>query len=551
MNQKKWRALLGIVLSAGLLLSGCNSFTPAGSSGESVLSDNQTLRMAESQELISLDSAKAADVASFNILNNVQEGLMRIGKEKKPEYGIAQEVEISPDKKTYTFKLREDAVWSDGKPVTAHDFEYAWKRALDPATKSEYAYILYPIVNAEEYNTGKAKADQVGIKATDNYTLVVKLKEPKINFLSMTTLSVFYPQRKDIVEKFKDQYGMKPDRLVYNGPFTVKEWKPQKVVLVKNEKYWDRNAVSLKQVDVHIVKDAATGINLYNSGQIDTAPLTQAFVDAYKQTPDYVDVELATTTYILFNHEKAFFKNDKIRKAISLAIDRDEIAESIMKDGSKPAGSLIPHSLNGYGNKSFRNGEVVKRDVAKAKELFNQGLAELGLSKPPTDITMISYDSTARKDVALYVKEQLRTTLGLEIKLDAPTWKVHLDKLKTGNFQMGMLSWSADYNDPIGHFEIWQTSNPFNWSKFSNAKYDQLVNQAKKETNQKKQYELLLEAEKILAGTEGEGQAGFVPLFYQSKAYVQKPYVKDLYRHAYGAEYSLKWAYIAKAQEKN
>lgn len=542
---KNWNKMFVMILCIFLLLSGCGTL-PTGSD-DKTFSENQVLRLAESQEIATLDSAKAKDVSSMNILNNVQEGLMRQGKGKKPEYGIAYDYEVSPDNVTYTFKLREDAVWSDGKSVTAHDFEYAWKRVLNPNTQSEYAYILYPIKNAEAYNQGKVGAQEVGVKAINDHTLEVTLEKPMFNFVHLTTTPIYLPQRKDIVEKYKNNYGLKANQVVYNGPFVVTDWQPYKLVLNRNEKYWDVNAVILEAVEIHVVKDQATGINFYNAGQVETAQLNNAFVDAYKRTPDYVDVEVAGTYYILLNHKNPFFKNEKIRKAISLAIDREEIATGIMKDGSKPAGSLIPPSLMGVGTESFREGqEIVQSDIRLAQQLFQEGLEELGMSQPPQSIVMIGYDSTAKRDVAVNIQDQLRKKLRWEIKLDSPTWKVHLDRVSRGDFDMAMLGWGADYNDPMGHFEIWLSDNPMNFSKVSIPAYDQLVKQAKQESDQKNQIALLKQAEKVLVGVDGEGHAAFVPLFYGSKAYVQKPIVKDLIRHPYGAEYTLKWAYIMK-----
>lgn len=532
-----------IIICISLFLFGCSAFPDT--SNDIKFSENQVLRLAESQEIATLDSAKAKDVSSMNILNNVQEGLLRQGKGKKPEYGIAYDYEISSDNLKYIFKLREDAVWSDGKKVTAHDFEYAWKRVLNPKTNSEYAYIMYPIKNAEAYNQGKVSAKEVGIKALDDYTLEVTLEKPMFNFIHLTTTPTFLPQRKDIVEKYQDQYGLKETNMVYNGPFIVQEWKPSKVVLQRNEQYWDMNAVTLETVEIYIVKDHTTGINFYNAGQVETAQLNNAFVDAYKRTQDYVDVEVAGTYYILLNHKNPFFKNEKIRKAISLAIDRDEITNGIMKDGSKPAGSLIPPSLGGVGTRSFRDDkEIVETNVHLAQQLFKEGLEELGMSEPPKSIVMIGYDSTAKRDVAVNIQDQLRKKLRWEIKLDSPPWKIHLDRVSRGDFDMAMLGWGADYNDPMGHFEIWLSNNPMNFSKVSIPAYDELVQQAKEETNQERQVALLKQAEEILVGVDENGKAAFVPLFYGSKAYVQKPYVKDLIRHPYGAEYTLKWAYL-------
>jgi oligopeptide transport system substrate-binding protein len=335
------------------------------------------------------------------------------------------------------------------------------------------------------------------------------------------------------------------DKMVFDGPFVVESWTPQKLVLQRNDNYWDSNSVSLKTVEINIIKDLATGINMYNAGQLDIVPLNDAFVDAYKQTPDFVSVKQAGVYYILLNQKNPFFKNDKIRKAITLALDRDQIANRILKDGSSPAGSLVPPSMKGEANKSFRaGGEVVGTNVAQAQKLFKEGLQELGLSQPPRNIVMIGYDTTARRNVAVNIKEQLRQTLGWDINLDSPTWKVHLQRAETGNYDMMMLGWSADYDDPMQFFEIFESNNPMNYSHFSNAQYDQLVEKAKQETDEHQEYQDLSQAEKILVGTDGEGQAAFIPLFYGGKSYIQKPYVKDVYRHPFGAEYSLKWGYI-------
>ncbi|MBD1370882.1 peptide ABC transporter substrate-binding protein [Hazenella sp. IB182357] len=539
---------IGLALS--IVLTGC-SFSSNGKADIKGFAENQTLRLTEQKNIATLDSVKASDSTSMNVLNNVQEGLMRMGKDKKLVNGIAEDVETNKDKTNYTFKLRKDAKWSDGTPITAHDFAYAWKRAINPKEPTDYGYIFAPIVNAENYSNGKVSVDKVGIMAPNDHTLQVKLVKPQNNFLSLTTLPAFLPQKKDLVEKAKTKYGTVEglQNMVYSGPFKVDSWANNKVVLSKNEEYWDRPAVKLEKVELYIGMDIPTGINLYNTDRIDATALDQAYVEVYKQTPDFISVELASSNYILLriNHKEgeAFFKNTNIRKAINLAIDRDVLANKIMKDGSKPAGGFVPPSLNGVGNESFRkHGEVVKYDVSKAKEYWKKGLEELKLSSAPEEIQMISYNSTAKRDMAVAIKEQLRRNLGLNVLLDAPPWSVHLQNLREGNYQMGMLGWGADYNDPISFLEIFQSDAGMNWAGFSNAEYDKLLEQAKSESNQAKQYELLKQAEQILVGTEGKGQSAIIPLIYASNAYIQKPHVKELYRHAYGPEYSLKWAYL-------
>lgn len=546
MEQKRMiRSILSILLC--IILTACN--VNSLNEDDRGLSEDQTLRITETTQISSMDSAKYVDLVSWNVLYNVNEGLMRIGRNNQLVEGMASDVEISPDKKTYKFKIREDAVWNDGKPVTAHDFEYAWKRALDPKTKSEYAYILFPIVGAERYNKGLGTASEVGVNAIDDHTLVVKLRQPQLTFLSLTTQSTYFPQRKDIVEKYKDKYATSPDTLLYNGPFKIQSITPMKVVLTKNETYWDKNTVSLNKVEIHVEKETAKRISMYNSNQVDSAILDSEFVSVYKQTPDYLDMELASSQYLLMNQKKPFFKNENIRRAISLAIDRDEIANKVLKDGSKPAYALVPPPLFS-GNKPFRQlaGEnIAHQDAAKAQEYFAKGLKELGLTEPPNSITLLSFDDQ-RKNVAISIKNQLKNVLGIEVKIDLLPRKLKVQRELNGEFDMTLSSWFADYSDPIGFLEIWHSNSKLNYVQFKNSRFDQLITEAKQTSDEKKKTEYMIEAEKLLVGTDQ--QASIVPLYYESSTFIQRRNVKDFYRHSYGAEYDLKWVYISKKKDK-
>ncbi|MFC7441963.1 peptide ABC transporter substrate-binding protein [Laceyella putida] len=536
-----------VVMLAMSLLTSCSIPWIDSQEGPS---ENKILRITESNQISSLDSAKYVDIVSWNVLYNVNEGLMRLGPNNRLVNGMAEEVKISPDKKTYTFKLRDDAEWSDEEPVTAHDFEYAWKRALDPKTKSEYAYILYPIAGAEEYNKGTGSASQVKVKALDEKTLEVRLKQPEHHFLSLTTQSTYFPLRKDIVEKYKDEYTKTPDKMVYNGPFIIQSITPTQVTLVKNETYWDRDTVQLQQVDVVVQAETSKRINLYNAGEADTTKIDSEFVYAYKQTKDYTNLELASSQYLLMNETKSFFKNANIRRAISLAVDRNEIVETVLKDGSKPAGALIPPAMT-EGAQSFRKlagGEIVKHDTALAQAYFNKGLKELGLSRPPDSIVMLCFNDQ-RSNVAISIKEQLKEKLGLEIKLNALPRKNKVAYELKGEFDMTMSSWFADYSDPIGFLEIWTANSKLNYMKFKNPTFDQLIKKAKSTTSQKEKTDTMIQAEKLLVGTGSGQQAAIVPLYYEVNSFLQKPYVKNLHRHPYGAEYDLKWASIGDKAE--
>lgn len=527
------RTSLCITASLCLLLSGCSWFGDHRQpSLEDQLSKDQILRIVETNSVPTLDSTLSSDSSSGNVLNNLQEGLMRQGKDKKLEHALAQDVDISLDKTKYTFHLREGVVWSDGKKLTAQNFEYAWKRLADPKMGANYSYMM-------------ALVQQV--RAKDELTLEVKLHKPVLNFLSLTTLASFYPLRQDIVEKYHAQYATAPDKMVYCGPFKLIRWTQSQLELQKNDQYYDQNAVTLKKVEIHVVKDPTTALQLYNAGKVDIAPLNQAFVDVYKQTRDYVYVDLASTVYLLMNQKNPFFQNPNIRKAFSLALDRQDLTNQFLKDGSKPAGSLIPPSINGPGTKSFRaNGEVVHPDAKEARRLFQLGMNELKLSKPPSNITMVTYDTPPRRDLSVAIQERLKNVLGIQIKLHAQPLKNQLKKAQAQDFDMMMLGWGADYNDPLTFLEIFRTKNPMNYSGYSNSRYDDLIQQGSQEVDQQKQLQNYLQAEKILVGTDAASDAALIPLYYVSKAFVQRTHVKDFYRHAYGAEYSLKWAYKTK-----
>lgn len=544
LRRRQWGFLLLVVV---LLLSACTTHLNTNYNSKN---EKQILRLTETNQVSNMDSAKYVDIVSWNILYNVNEGLMRIGPNNRPINGMAVDVEISDDKKEYTFKIREDARWHDGEPVTSYDFEYAWKRVLNPKTQSEYAYMLYSIVGAEEYQKGIGSIDNLGIQCIDDKTLKVTLKQPELSFLSLTTQSVYFPQRKDYVEKYGEEYGQKPETLAYNGPFMIESITPQKVTLKRNENYWDVNAVSLEQVEVLVEPDTPKRISYYNADKADATKIDSEFVYAYTQTKDYVNMELASSQYLLLNQRKKFFQNANIRRAISLAIDRNEITQSVLKDGSKPAGALIPPALT-EGSKSYRElagGEFVQYNPELAREYFKKGLEELGLTSPPSSIVMLAFNDH-RRHVAITIKKQLKDNLGLEVKLNAVPRPQKVNLELAGDFDMTMSSWFADYADPIGYLEIWTSDSKLNYMKFNNSQFDQLIKEAKAATDKESKTNTMIQAEKILVGVEEGQTASIVPVYYETNSFLQKQYVKDLYRHPYGAEYDLKWAYISNKSE--
>lgn len=327
----------------------------------------QVLNRTERNEIPSMDSSKSTDTLSSQIIGNTMEGLYRLDKDNKPIPAAAESSTKSEDGKKYTFKLRKDAKWSNGDPVTAKDFVYAWQRLVDPKTAAEYGFIAYSIKNAEAINTGKAEVSTLGAKAVDDYTLEVELETPVPYFLNLTAFVNYYPLNEKVVKEKGDKYGLEADTLVYNGPFVMSEWKhEQGWQLKKNDTYWDKKNVKLEEINFSVVKEPATNVNLYDSGQIDFTLLTGEFVDKYKAKKDEFGEYLETGTFFLRLNQKRGdqdtpLKSKKLREAIALSIDKKDLATVILNDGSKPADFLVPKGLaTGPDGKDFK--ERLKMD---------------------------------------------------------------------------------------------------------------------------------------------------------------------------------------------
>ncbi|MFZ0076929.1 MAG: peptide ABC transporter substrate-binding protein, partial [Exiguobacterium undae] len=291
MKKKKTLALVGALTIAGSSLAACSSTDDSketsGSTDTKKASDKQVLNLTSASDIPALSPTVATDSVSFTVLNNVQEGLFRLDEKQEATPGVAESVDVSEDGLTYTFKLR-DSKWSDGSDVTAKDFEYAWKRVLDPKSGSQYAYIMYIIDGAEAYNTGKGKPADVGVKAVDDKTLEVKLTQPAEYFKALTGFGSFMPLKQEFVEEKGKDFATNPENFLYNGPFQLTDWKTEVGwSYKKNDQYWDADTVKLEEVNYKVVKEVSTSVNLYEKGDIDTVGLTSEFVDQYKDSDEF------------------------------------------------------------------------------------------------------------------------------------------------------------------------------------------------------------------------------------------------------------------------
>lgn len=538
---RKWPGMiLSILLVGGLFLTACGSGVTEFD--EQGAAKKQVLDWAITAEPPGLDSAITTDTVSFQLLNNVMEGLYRLDPDSKPEPAIAERVEISDDKKRYTFYLR-DAQWSDGKPVTAHDFEYAWKRGLNPKTASEYAVILFPIKNGEKYNQQQVSADEVGVKAVEDKKLVVELEAPIPYFLYLMTFATYYPQRQDIVEKYGNEYALEPDKMVYNGPFVMTEWKHnQSVQLKKNSKYWDQQNVKLDVINFPIVKDTSAGVNLYNTDKLDFTWINEAkFAEKYKDDKEAVKVNEFTTFYLVFNTKKnKVLSNAKIRKALSLAVDRKAYTDIVLKNGSVPAAGLVPPGVLANEDQSFRElaeGEL-RFDPQEAKKLLNEGLNELSVEKMPT-LELLIDDTSVAKTMGEFYKEQFRKNIGVDLKIKSVPFKQRLELEKNREYEISNSGWGADFNDPITFLELFISESPFNRAQWSNKEYDALIKKSQVNADFDERMQDLIKAEQLLME-----EMPIAPIYHRTRLALMRTHVKDVAFHPFGADFTFKWASI-------
>ena len=528
-----------LVLSAAL--AGCGGGEKTGEQGASTgneqTSGPKVLRMNMHSEPPTADPALAEDSTSGALLRATFDGLTRINEDGKPHESVAEKIDVSEDGLTYTFHLR-DSKWSNGDAVTAKDFEYAWKRALDPKLGSTYAYQLYYLKNAEEYNMGKAKADDVGVKAQDDKTLVVTLKNPTPFFLELTAFYTYFPVNQKVVESDAKWAGEAKSH-VGNGPFKIDTWEHKsKIVLAKNDNYWDKDAVKLDKIDFSMVEDENTELSMFDNGDLDWAgaPMSALPTDAVPSLKDSGKMKthaIAGTYMYKFNTEKAPFNNAKIRKAFAYAIDRKSIIDNVTQTNQEPAMGLVPPTMAVATSPYFKD-----NDAETAKKLLEEGMKEEGITKMPT-LTLSFNTSEGHKKIAEAIQDQWKKVLGVDVKLENKEWKVFLDDMHQGKFQIARSSWTGDYNDPYTFLDLFKlkkgSNNDTNWE---NPKYQELLNKSALEKDPEKRKQILAEAEAIFMD-----EMPAAPIYYYTHSYVKSDKVKGVVLDGLGFV-DWKWADI-------
>lgn len=528
--KKRSLALFGLVtVAATFALTACSN---SGSSSSN--SDKQVWRRMEGDIISSMDSSTVTDAIAGQALVDTMDGLYRYqGSKLQP--AVAKEiVDPTNDGLTYTFKLK-DTKWSNGDDVTAADFVYAWKRAVDPATKSQYAYLYSGVKNADDIMAGKKKADTLGVEAKDDHTLVVTMDRPVPYFGTMLVNPVFFPLNQKVVEKFGDKYGTQSKYLVFNGPFKLTGWNGtnNKWSEVKNKTYWNAKKVKLDEIQVQVIKSADTALSLFQAGKIDDVAISGETASQMKSDPSYVPQKQSTLAYLELNEQKIpALKNQKIRQAISLAINRQEFVKDVLADGSLPASSLVPDGLaaNEKTGKDFLEETKVgdkytKFNGKKAGELFKEGLKEVGQTS--LTLELLGDDTDGAKKSQEYLQSSLEKNLpGLKVNIASVPFKTRLSRSETQQFDMVITLWGADFPDPITFLDLFTSDSSYNDGKWNNAEYDKLIKESKttNATDAEARWQNLLDASDVLAT-----DMGVVPLYQRVQAHLVNQKVKNLY----------------------
>ena len=548
----KLRKILAMVMALALL---CATFTACGDtsgtsssagtsstasdSGDSSAAEEGetatggsggTLNMRNTMEPTSLNTLLATYAYDFTPINAMIECLYRDDENDVPQPAGAETVDISDDKLVYTFHLREDATWSNGDPVVATDYEFAWQQALNPEVASDYAYMLYFIHNAEPYFNGEVEWSEVGVKVIDDYTLEVTLDNP----LPYATDLFAFPTLAPINQKFyeevgADKYATDAEYFCCNGMYELTEWSHNsQIVFQKREDYWNADAVGPDEIVYKIITDSQAGLNSYLSREIDYTDLDSGEVVQQAEAAGFeVGVKPARSSYYLIvNTEDEFMSNQNLRLALAYSIDKQALVDTVYQNDNQPMTSFTPPAIYGAAGAdgpSFQEALLEERgemypasgDLEKAQEYLQAALEELGCTVDELNLSIDCADDSLRRNCATFLQEQWRQNLGIEnITVNSMQTKQVSANRQSGDYCMSLGGWSPDYNDAINFLDLWVTDGGNNDSFWSNEEYDNLIAQATAEADEEVRQQYLFDAEEILAA-----EMPIIPLYWQCQNY--------------------------------
>ena len=531
---KTVKVLLALTTAAGML-AGCGSKT-----------DTDTFRFANDTDIVGMDSTVVDDAMSFNAITAITDGLTTVDVKGNTIPGIAKSWDVSNNGLTYTFHLR-DAKWANGDKVTAQDFVYSWHRIIKNA--GNYAYMLgsegASIKNADSLiNLGTTATDEqlntLGIKATDDKTVVVDLEKNVPYFVGLMSFPCYFPQNQKFVEKCGKNYATKPEYILGNGAYKMTKWiKGNKATFTKNDKYYDAKSVKTKNLEMYLVQDPKTAAQNFDNGKVDYATINSTLVDKYKGKDTFKAIREGYLAYLICNFKADTTANKNLRHALSYAINRKDLCDNILKDGSQPATGFVPAQLcKSPSGKDFReeSGKYVDYDVKKAQEYLDAAKKELDTDTITVDL-LYGTDESPMDTFAEYLQGSFTKLKGLKVNMVATVKKDRIyNREASGNFQIACTRWAPDYADPTTFLNVLASSNSNNYGKWENAQYNSLLKQAQNETDVNKRWNELLEAEKVMMDDMPN-----IPVVQTGTAALQAKNVKGLVHNTVSTPYVFKY----------
>ena len=536
---KKQLVLATLVLTGALVLAGCGG----GGSKSATKAGGKILTIELGPEVESIDPALNTTNDGANYLTYLFDNLLRVDKDGKVAPSLAEKYEVSDDGLTWTFHLRDGLKWSDGSDLTANDFVYSWQRMIDPEVAAPYAEITLGMLEGYEEAIGKPDADgnptidpdvtKLGVEATDDKTLVVHMSSPTPYFDKLATFAALSPVKKDVVEANPDGWTLDPKTYISSGPFKLTEWKSGSyLMLEKNENYWNKDAVKLDGIKCLLMQDQNAAFSAYESGDalmIKDIP-TQEITTLQKRSDYHLDPQLGTY-FIDLNNTLDEFKDARVRQALSLALDRKYISETITAGTYTPASGFVSEGVTDWNGTAWQDNITDKSayiniddhagNLAKAKELLKEAGYENGVGLP--EMVYSTNDASYHKKIAEYL-QQAWGELGLKVQVNIVEWKSFTPQRRAGNYQVARDGWVMDYNDPSNMINLFETGNGNNDGKYSNPDFDALVDKARKTANVEEHYDYLHQAEQVLLKDYGA-----CPVAYYTEFYLEKPNLSNVW----------------------
>ena len=534
---KTVKVLLTAATAAGML-AGCGSKT-----------DTDTFRFASELDIQGMDSTVVDDGMSFNAIHAITDGLTAVNEKGKTAPAIAKSWDVSDDGKTYTFHLR-DAKWTNGDKVTANDFVYSWRKIIKDA--GNYAYMLgsggASVKNADALmelgaNATDEQMATLGVTAKDDKTLVVELENKVPYFTDLMAFPCYFPQNEKFVEKCGKNYGTKPEYTLSNGAYTMTKWiKGNKATFTKNDKYYDAKAVKTKNLEMFLVQDPKTAAQNFDNGKVDYATINSTLVDKYKGKDTFTTFNEGFLFYLSLNFNNKTIADKNVREALSYAINRKDLCENVLKDGSKEATGFVPSQLSkSPAGKDFRDtaGDLVGYDVKKAQEYLDAAKKELGTDTITVDL-LYGTDESPMDTMAEYLQGSFSKLKGLKVNMVATVKKDRIyNRQANGNYQIACTRWGPDYADPTTYLNLFLTGNQNNYGKYSNAKVDSLMKQVQAESDLNKRWDLMTQVEKTALD-----DLAYIPVFEKGAAALKAKNVKGVVHSAVGVPYTFKYVTI-------